>query len=148
MAVAISNPMTIGPDRGSTAEATDASAASAGSALVPYDPEKFKRDQARVADGFWRKLRRVAAKLPFLDELVAAYYCAVDPATPLQVKAILMGALAYFVLPADMIPDFFAWIGYSDDAAVLYAAVRAVATHIKPAHRERARDFIARQARS
>lgn len=143
--------MTIGPDRGSTAEATDAGTASAGSAstaLVPYDPAKYARDQRRVSKGFWAKLRRVAFKLPFLDELIAAYYCAVDPATPLQAKAILMGALAYFVLPADMIPDFFAWIGYSDDAAVLYAAVRAVATHIKPAHRERARDFIERQAGS
>ncbi|MFZ5789569.1 MAG: YkvA family protein [Pseudomonadota bacterium] len=140
--------MTIGPDRGSTADATGASATSASSALVPYDPEKFERDQARVAKGFWQKLRRVAAKLPFLEELIAAYYCAVDPATPLQVKAILMGALAYFVLPADMIPDFFAWIGYSDDAAVLYAAVRAVATHITPAHRERAKSFIANRLRS
>lgn len=109
---------------------------------VPYDPEKLKRDEARVERGFWRKLKRTAAHLPFLDELVAAYYCAIDPRTPLQAKAILMGAIAYFVVPVDMLPDFLAWFGFTDDAAVLYAAVKTVANSIKPDHRERARILI------
>ncbi|MET1028943.1 MAG: hypothetical protein ABWY00_17365, partial [Dongiaceae bacterium] len=63
-----------------------------GREVAVYDPEKLKRDQKTVETGFWRKVRRLAAKLPFLDEAVAAYYCAIDPATPLQAKAVLFGA--------------------------------------------------------
>ncbi len=66
---------------------------------------------------------------------MAAYYCAIDRDTPLQVKAIIMGALAYFVLPTDMIPDFIAAMGFVDDAAVFYAALRVVAPHITDDHR-------------
>jgi uncharacterized membrane protein YkvA (DUF1232 family) len=99
-----------------------------------------------VEQGFWRKAKRFAAKLPFLDEAVAAYYCAIDPATPLQVKAILFGALAYFIMPIDVIPDFVAWFGFTDDAAVMYAAIRSVSNHIKPEHKERARDSLNRLA--
>jgi len=52
---------------------------------------------------------------------------------------VLMGALAYFVVPADMVPDFLPWLGFTDDAAVLFAAIRAIAPHITGAHRARAR---------
>jgi uncharacterized membrane protein YkvA (DUF1232 family) len=110
-----------------------------GQELTVYNPRKFERDRARVDDGFWPKVRRVARRIPFLDELLAAYYCAIDPKTPLQAKAVLMGALAYFILPVDVIPDFIAGFGFTDDAAVLYAAIRSVARHIEPRHRERAR---------
>ena len=115
-----------------------------GTLPVRYDPEKLKRDQARVSGGFWDKLKRVAQRLPFLEELVAAYFCAVDPKTPLQVKAVLMAALAYFVLPMDLVPDFLAWFGFTDDAAVLYAAIKTVSGSIKPDHRARAREAIER----
>jgi len=110
-----------------------------GRAVVPYDPDKLERDSARVERGFWDKVRRTLGRVPFVEEAVAAYYCAIDRDTPLQVKAVLMGALAYFVLPTDLIPDFIAWIGFTDDAAVLYAAIQTVRPHIKPKHRERAR---------
>lgn len=118
----------------------------AGQDLVPYDADKLKRDSARVEGGFLNKLRRSVRRLPFIEDLVAAYYCAVDPATPMQVKAVLFGALACFVLPVDLLPDFIAWFGFTDDAAVLYAAIRAVAPHIKDAHREQAKDAIDRLA--
>jgi len=113
-------------------------------AVVPYDPDRLRRDSDRVERGFWDKVRRTLGYVPFLEEAVAAYYCALDRNTPLQVKAVLMGALAYFVLPADLIPDFIAWFGFGDDAAVLYAAIRTVAPHIKPQHRDRARATLAR----
>src|SRR3954465_12854630 len=67
------------------------------------NPSKFERDRARVNDGFWPKVRRGARRIPFMGELLAAYYATLDPKTPLQVKAVLMGALAYFVLPIDVI---------------------------------------------
>jgi len=111
---------------------------------VRYDPEKLKRDEARVSRGFWEKLKRVAGRLPFLEELVAAYICAVDPKTPLQVKAVLMAALAYFVLPADLVPDILPAIGFTDDAAVFAALVGILGKTLKPRHKEAAQAFLAR----
>jgi uncharacterized membrane protein YkvA (DUF1232 family) len=108
------------------------------------NPRKFERDRARVNDGFWPKLRRVARRIPFIDELLAAYYCTLDPKTPLQAKAVLMGALAYFVLPIDVIPDFIAGFGFTDDAAVLYAAIRSVAKYVTDDHRARAKQMLDR----
>ena len=101
----------------------------------PFDRQAFARDSARVARGFWSKMRRNFVRLPFAEELMAAYYCAIDKSTPLQVKATLMAALAYFVVPTDLLPDWIALLGYSDDAAVLFAAYRMVANHITEAHR-------------
>jgi uncharacterized membrane protein YkvA (DUF1232 family) len=110
--------------------------------LIVYDPKKFARDQARVQSGFWPKLKRVARRVPFMDELLAAYYCTIDPRTPIQAKAILMGALAYFVLPVDVIPDFIAGFGFTDDATVLYAAIRSVSRYITDDHRTRAKETL------
>lgn len=87
----------------------------------------------------WRKLLRAAARIGFADTAVAAWYCATDPLTPSHARAVLLGALGYFVLPADLVPDIVAGIGFTDDAAVLAAVVSTVARHLTPEHRERAR---------
>lgn len=106
------------------------------------DPETFARDKERVENGFWPKVKRTLGKVPFLEDAVASYYVARDPKTPFQTKAILFGALGYFVLPADVIPDFIALAGFTDDAAVLYAAIKAVTPHIKEEHRVKAREAL------
>ena len=102
------------------------------------------RDEDTVRRGFWVKVRRFGAGLPFAENLLAAYYCAFDRDTPMQVKAALLGALAYFVLPFDAIPDMLPVIGFTDDAAVLATAIRLVAPHITPVHRAAARAALAR----
>ena len=114
--------------------------------LTVPEIEKLSRDQATTEREFWRKLRRHARRIPFADQLLAAYYCAIDPATPLRAKAILYGAIAYFVLPVDLIPDWVVGIGFTDDAAVLAAAVRSILPHIKDHHRIRAHQAIERLA--
>ena len=105
-------------------------------------------DGARAEDtvrrGFWVKVKRFGAALPFIEDLLAAYYCAFDRDTPLHVKAALLGALAYFVLPFDIIPDMLPVLGYTDDAAVLATALKLVASHIRSEHREAARRALAR----
>jgi uncharacterized membrane protein YkvA (DUF1232 family) len=93
---------------------------------------------------FWCKLRRVAARIPFAEDLLAAYYCAFDRETPLHVKGTLIGAIAYFVLPVDALPDIMPVLGFTDDAAVLAAAIKLVASCIQPAHRDAARDILAK----
>ena len=102
------------------------------------------RKRRRVAKGFWRTIKRVAANLPFVEDALAAYYCAFDRQTPRQVQVTLIGALAYFVLPFDFVPDVLPVIGFTDDAAVLATAIRAVAAHITPQHRAAARAALAR----
>ena len=97
-----------------------------------------RRDEQSVRRNFWAKLRRVAAQLPFAEDLVAAYYCAFDRDTPAHVKTALIGALAYFVLPFDAVADFMPMLGFADDAAILATALRMVASHIRPAPREAA----------
>jgi uncharacterized membrane protein YkvA (DUF1232 family) len=101
-------------------------------------------DDAEVKERFFPKLSRVLARVPLAEELVAAYYCAFDSATPLKAKGILIGALAYFVLPIDTIPDFALGLGFTDDMAVLVAAFNVVRTHVTAAHRARARETLAR----
>jgi uncharacterized membrane protein YkvA (DUF1232 family) len=107
--------------------------------LEPVELVKMRDDQDRVERDFWASLKRVLRRVPFIDDLLAVYFCAMDPATPARVKAVLLGALAYFVMPVDLIPDFVALLGYGDDAAVLYAAIRTVGPHIRDRHREAAR---------
>ena len=102
------------------------------------------RQQERVRRDFWAKAKRVAVQLPFAEDLLTAYYCAFDRETPREVQIALIGALAYFVLPFDFIPDMIPLLGYTDDAAVLAAAIRLVAKHIQPQHREAARRALAR----
>ena len=101
-------------------------------------PAVIERNEETVRVGFWSKLTKVAASIPFAEDLVAAYYCTRDPETPLRVRAILLAALAYFVLPTDVIPDFLAGLGFTDDATVLTAAIGLIATHMKPEHRKAA----------
>jgi uncharacterized membrane protein YkvA (DUF1232 family) len=111
---------------------------------LPIDEKRYARDEQTVEQGFWRKLRRTIGRIPFTEDAAAAYFCAVDPATPRYVGAILLAALAYFVVPADVIPDMIVGLGFSDDASVLLAAITAIGGHLKPQHRRRARDFLER----
>jgi uncharacterized membrane protein YkvA (DUF1232 family) len=102
-------------------------------------PQAVARNRSKVERGFWLKLKRSVGRAPFLEEAVSAYFCAFDPKTPRTVKAMLLAALAYFVVPSDMVPDFIAGLGFTDDATVLLATLRMVAGNIDEGHREQAR---------
>lgn len=106
--------------------------------------DELAKDAPRVRREFWRKLKRIAVKLPFAEELLAAYYCAFDRQTPRHVQAALLGALAYFVLPFDFMPDMLPVLGFGDDAAVLVTALRMVSSHIRPEHRDAAKARMAK----
>jgi len=112
---------------------------------VGFEPaDKLAKDPESVRRRFWIKFRRVVAKLPFAEDLLSAYYCAFDKETPRHVQAALVGAIAYFVLPFDFIPDMLPVLGFTDDAAVLATAIRMVAAHIKLEHRDAARAALKR----
>lgn len=102
-------------------------------------PVVAARNERIARRNFWRKLARVAGRIPFAQDVVAAYYCAIDPGTPVRVRATLFAAIAYFVMPADLIPDMIAALGFTDDATVLTTAIAIVGGHIKEHHHTRAR---------
>jgi uncharacterized membrane protein YkvA (DUF1232 family) len=110
---------------------------------MSQDETDLQKHERTVSRGFWPKLRRFAANLPFAEEAVAAYYAAFDRNTPTRVRLTLLGALAYFVMPFDAVADFMPLIGFADDAAVLSAAIVAVGASITEMHREAARVALA-----
>ena len=110
--------------------------------LLPATVEKQAEQETKVRRSFFSTLRRAARHVPFMDDVVASYYCAIDPETPSSSKGILLAALAYFVLPIDIVPDFLFGLGFTDDIAVLWAAFGAVRHNIKPEHYLRAAETL------
>lgn len=113
-----------------------------GEILLPGEESEQEARAKRVRNRFWPTMKRAMRQLPFSRDVVAAYYCAMDPATPLRTRGILLGALAYFVLPFDFVPDMFAVVGFSDDIAVLTAAFAAISGQIKDRHYTKADDAL------
>lgn len=113
-----------------------------GEILAPANSAENERRENRIRTRFWRTVKRAAGQVPFMEEVVAAYFCALDPNTPGRVRGILLAALAYFVLPLDMVPDFLLGFGFTDDVAVLSAAMAAIRGHMRPAHLISAREAL------
>lgn len=107
------------------------------------DVNRLAGDRDRLRSEFTSKIKRVAARLPFAEDLLAAFYCAFDAQTPRHVQAALLGALAYFILPFDAVPDMLPLLGFGDDAAVLVTALKMVSNHIRPEHRDAAKAKLA-----
>ena len=105
-----------------------------GEILLPGEESEQEAKARKVQRRFWPTLKRAMRQVPFSRDVVAAYYCAMDPTTPLRTRGILLGALAYFVMPFDLIPDVLAMVGFSDDIAVLTAAFAAISGQIKEKH--------------
>lgn len=116
----------------------------------PIDPSRaltpavVRLNEQRVARGFWPKIRRACARAPFAADALAVWYCAKDDETPTAAKGMMLAALAYFVLPADAVPDILPAIGYTDDAAVFAALLSLIGRNLKPRHQQAARDAIVR----
>jgi uncharacterized membrane protein YkvA (DUF1232 family) len=110
-------------------------------ALVPH---VMRLNEQKVMRGFWPKMRKVAARVPFASDALAVWYCARDDQTPVAAKGMMFAALAYFVMPFDAVPDVIAGLGYTDDAAVFFAMLSIVGKHLKPRHRAAARAAVDR----
>lgn len=113
--------------------------------ISAFDETKLQSDKRLVMRDFAQKLRKNIGRIPFSEDVTASFYCAVDGKSPAFVKAVLFGALAYFIMPADVIPDFLAGVGFTDDASVLMAAMATVQKYINDEHREKARTFLEKE---
>ncbi len=118
-----------------------------GDVLSDDEKTQFDEQEARVRRDFFTTVRKAAGVIPFMDELVAAYYCALDRQTPTRVRATLLGALAYFVLPLDAIPDFILGLGFTDDVAVIAGVLALMNSHITEEHRAAARKALLKDER-
>ncbi|WP_417670241.1 YkvA family protein [Roseibium sp.] len=103
--------------------------------VLGSEAEQRQRLKQRLA----QTARKAARQIPFMEDVIAGYYCALDPATPAKVRAAAIAALAYFVLPTDVIPDFLLGIGFGDDAAVLMTTISMMRAHIRSEHIDKAR---------
>ncbi|GIW31217.1 MAG: YkvA family protein [Meiothermus ruber] len=103
---------------------------------VPIQPTERYSEAA-----FWRKLRWFARKAgrEVVEKALWLYYTLKRPETPAWAKRTIVGALAYFLLPFDLVADLAPLVGFTDDLSVLLAAIATVAAHITPAIKEEAR---------
>lgn len=108
--------------------------------MNPDSPHDYARDFNEQS--FWNKLKKFAATIgrELVEKALTLYYAAQDKDTPLWARGIIVAALGYMIFPADAIPDFIPGVGYADDAGALAAAIGMVAIHIKPEHKERAKE--------
>ena len=93
-------------------------------------------------NAFWKKVKtfaKVAGK-EVIEKALILYYCLRDSDTPKWAKTVIVGALGYFIVPLDAIPDLTPVVGYADDLGALVAALAVVAVYVKPEHRARAEE--------
>ena len=94
-----------------------------------------------AAEDFWRKLARSArvAGREVVEKALWLYYAAQQPNVPRWAKLTIWGALAYFVLPVDAVPDVLPAVGFVDDLGVLTAALATVAAYVDEDVKEQSR---------
>ena len=88
----------------------------------------------------WEKVAEFALKagMEIIEKVLILYFCLQDSDTPAWAKVQIVGALGYFIVPMDAIPDVMPVVGFADDLGVLVLALAAVAVHVKDEHKEQA----------
>lgn len=104
--------------------------------------KSFKEEEAYVRKNFWSKIKKTASRVPFVIDIVAVYFCAIDKKTPFRVRLTAFSALAYFIVPFDIIPDFLLGGGFTDDAGVLFAAIKTIKPYIREEHKVKAENWL------
>lgn len=68
------------------------------------------------------------------------YFTLQKPEVPIKAKTIIIGALGYFILPLDLIPDIAVGVGYTDDLGALGVALFQVAMYIDDEIKNKAKE--------
>lgn len=104
--------------------------------------DQLKGTEKHYSDSkFWDKLKKYAKKAgaSVVYAVLLLYYTLQKPEVPAKTKAVIIGALGYFILPLDLIPDFAVGIGYTDDLGALGVALFQVAMYIDDDIKEKAK---------
>ena len=105
---------------------------------TPNDIERYRKHYSEK--GLFTKISKVCKKagLKVIYYILLLFYVLKDEKTSLEHKAIIIGALGYFILPLDMLPDFIPVVGFSDDIAAIIACVKTVKANITPEIKKKA----------
>lgn len=98
-------------------------------------------EQYYSEDGFWKKLRHIAIQVgaKLLYPALQLYYLMQSKEVPVKTKALVIGALGYLILPADLVPDFIPALGFTDDLTAIMIALRSACKYITPEIKSQAR---------
>jgi uncharacterized membrane protein YkvA (DUF1232 family) len=107
--------------------------------LVLYAPKQLAPVERILRRRLRLRLWALAASLPYAQDAIAAYFCAIDGRTPLAVKLTLLGALSGFLLPQHLVPKMLRSFVLGGDVAMVLGALQSFAAHIQPEHRRHAR---------
>jgi uncharacterized membrane protein YkvA (DUF1232 family) len=100
---------------------------------VEYDTEEKINDATdEVESKLWVKLEKVGKKISFAKDLMALYHYLIDSTVGWQRKAVVAGALIYFIVPLDVIPDLAPLFGYMDDLGVIAATLKFLGSELIP----------------
>lgn len=93
-------------------------------------------------EGFWDKItgNLSGIGLKLIYKALQLYYVAKSPYCPLKIKAAIYGALAYLIMPIDVVPDFIPVVGYSDDGAAIATALVLAQYYINDEIKEQAKE--------
>ena len=107
-----------------------------------------EKQQDFAVKHFLKGCKRIAARIPFVLDAVAMYYCSIDQKTPLWAKGIALAALAYLLNPFDAMHDAVPFLGFGDDASAIAAALSAIGKHVTDEHKRLASVWADGQATS
>ena len=95
---------------------------------------------------FWQKLLHYSKKAgkEVLEKALLLYYVAQSDHVPKSVKALIFGALGYFMSTLDGIPDITPMIGFVDDLGIMAAVLALVASKINPDIQQKVDEKLAR----
>ena len=108
--------------------------------------EKMKKSEKYYSDEkFWDKLKKFAKKAgsSVVYAVLLLYYTLQKPEVPKKTKAVIIGALGYFILPIDLLPDMMLGVGFTDDLGALGFALLQVAMYIDEDIKSKARTKLA-----
>lgn len=102
-------------------------------AKAPQSVEELDRYAGQYSDTrFWSKLSKVFKRAGYelLEKALWLHYAAQRPDTPRWARMTAYGALGYFILPFDAIPDWLFAFGLTDDLGALTLAVATISQYI------------------
>ena len=100
--------------------------------LVEIESKSSEDKEKYIDDNLWEKLERVGKKISFAKDILALVNYMRDPNVSWHRKSIIIGALIYFIVPIDAIPDIAPLIGYLDDLGVIAAVLKYLGNELIP----------------
>jgi len=96
------------------------------------DEDSFEKGKEEVEEKLWEKVERTGKKVSFIKDIIALYNYLMDDRVQWYRKTVVVGALLYFIMPMDLIPDIAPLVGYMDDLGVITATLKFLGHELIP----------------